>query len=74
MLPRNRVYGLSGQGRAAWARVYSRTYGLAAAARDERQGRSAGRRNTERRRQVNGRAGERASGQVISWAAIATAV
>ena len=42
MLPRNRVYGLSGQGRAARARGYSRTYGLAAAARDERQGRSGG--------------------------------
>ena len=42
MPPHNWVYGLSGQGRAVQARGYSRTYGFAAAARDERQGRSGG--------------------------------
>ena len=42
MLPCDRVYGLSGQGRAAQVRVYSRTYGLAVAAREERQRRSGG--------------------------------
>ena len=40
MLPHNGMYGLSGQGQASQARVYSRTYGLAAAARDKRKGRS----------------------------------
>ena len=57
MLPRDRGYVLSGQGRAARARVYSRTYGLAAAARDERQGRSGGEKKP--REQA---AGQRASG------------
>ena len=65
MLPRNRVYGLSGQGRTARARVYSRTYGLAAAARDERQGRSGGEKKhgvQAAGQRASGRAGERASG------------
>ena len=65
MLPHNRVYGLCGQGRTAWVRVYSLTYGLAAAARDERQGRSGGEKKHGLQaagQRASGRAGERASG------------
>ena len=67
MLPRDRVYGLSGQGRAAWARVYSRMYGLAAAARDERQGRSGGEKKYGEQaagQRESGRAGERTGYQL----------
>ena len=61
MLPCDRVYGLSGQGRAAQARVYSRTYGLAAAARDERQGRSA--RERKHGEEVAGQRARRRAGE-----------
>ena len=68
-------------------RVYSRTYGLATAARDERQGRVCsrayglatvardGRYNTRAvgRENEHGRAGGRASKQSVGWAAAETA-